>query len=140
MTAAHGAPLGQAIEAWRRRQRVSYAHIARHAGIARNTLDQIRKGTTRAPDLATLRGIATGLATDPYPPGDCDHQLADRIYVELYTAAGYAPAGLLAGGDLLDTALYGVLGSTAKTRAWRAAIDRLQGLSVDEIERLGRGG
>jgi transcriptional regulator with XRE-family HTH domain len=138
MTRTSGRHLATAFEVWRREKRVSYAHVVRQSGVARNTIDRIRDGATHLPERDTLRRLAKGLAADPYPPYDQDHDLEGRITREFFAICGYSPLDDTTAGELLETALRAAVSSPARARAWVRAIERLAGLDVDEIERLGR--
>lgn len=66
MLVAERSRLGEAVDRWLQRQRVTKAHVSKHGGVSTNTIWLIQQGTTSSPELETLRKIARGLATDPF--------------------------------------------------------------------------
>lgn len=138
MNGPPGRRLAEAFVAWQRRRYATLAHIARHGKVARNTLEYLRKGTAREISRVTLRKVANGLATEPYPPYLRDTTLSDQIYRDLHRAADYGEVPTELPETFLETALYAVVGTLERAHAWQAVIERLADLSPDEIDRLGR--
>jgi transcriptional regulator with XRE-family HTH domain len=140
MTGESARRLAEAFVAWQRRRNLSLAHIARHGKVARNTLEYLRKGTAREISRPTLRKIANGLATEPYPPYPRDASMADQIYRDLHRAAGYGDVESHLPDTFLEQALFYRLGTLERAHAWQAAIERLACLEPAEIASLGPAG
>jgi len=132
-------PLAARWAHWKREKRVSIAHVMRYGGVARHTIEAIRDGRTRQPSERVLRGLARGLAADPYD-GATDPGLEREIYRDLRAAA-------LAGGlddaaqaaEVLRAALAGVVGDAERASAWAETVERLSGLDAAAVRALGRG-
>lgn len=129
--------LADAASAWRRRQKLTLAQVARHSGLSVNTIRYILDGTTRRPVERTLAALARGLTTDPEPPYARDPQDEAECLRDLRAAGGYATLDEIEDGTLLELGLWIVLRNRRKVRAWLAAIGRLADRSADEIDALG---
>jgi transcriptional regulator with XRE-family HTH domain len=81
--------LGDVLDKWLRRLRVSKAHVARFGRVSPNTLNYISQGTTAHPEMDTVRRIAQGLATDPSTEF-LDEPTYRRAWRELAEAAGHS--------------------------------------------------
>lgn len=88
MLVAERTLLGEVLERWLHRQRVTVAHVVRQGGLSRNTVWLIQQGTTASPELETLRKLARGLATDPFSV-EFDAQVYTDALRELAAAAGF---------------------------------------------------
>lgn len=100
MLVAERTRLGEVIDKWLQRLRVTKAHVARFGGVSPNTLNYISQGTTTSPEMETLRKIARGLATDPFTSAVDQAAYADA-WRELAVAAGLPePSADIAPPDL----------------------------------------
>jgi transcriptional regulator with XRE-family HTH domain len=75
------------LRAWIDKNRQSYAHIARVAGVSRNTVTQIVNGKTHQSSAQTLCQIAVGIAVDP-KSGQTDQEVIDKTIELLEPVAG----------------------------------------------------
>lgn len=100
MLVAERTRLGDTLERWLQRQRVTKAHVSKHGGVSTNTIWLIEQGTTTRPEMETLRKIARGLATDPFD-GTVDPQAFADAWRQLAAAAGLPePASEMPAPDL----------------------------------------
>lgn len=108
--------LAELLGAWKREQRVSFAHIARRGHIALNTLRYLFRGSRHTVGRETLYNVAVGLATDPAPPYDLDDDVLKKIVRELFAIAGYTPLDDETAAGLLERALLATGQSAPKAR------------------------
>lgn len=112
--------LAEAIGAWRRRQRITKADLVKNGGISANTLWLIEQGTTKTPEMETLRKIAHGLATDPYTH-EVDAVVYKAAWAELASVAGLPEPVTEAPQVTLDDVLSGSFklpGTAAALAEW----------------------
>lgn len=116
-------------------EHVSVSHVMRYSGLARNTIEYILSGKTVHPKTETLRRIAQAIATDAYT-GEHHRQKAHEVERELSIGAGYADPTAREAHTFLETALYYVLASREKARAWIDVILTLRGVSAETVRRI----
>lgn len=128
--------LAAVAAAWKDRQRVTLAHIARYGGLAVNTVRYVLDGTTRHPSERTLAGLARGLATDASPPHARDPQDEADCLRDLRAAGGYVTLDEIDAGTLLELGLFVLLRNRRKVAAWMATLRRLEAATPDEVAAL----
>jgi hypothetical protein len=127
--------IGAIVSSWRKRQRVSYAHIARPGRLSRNTIKLIADGVTRRPSHDTLVKIAVGLALDPYDK-TIDREVLGLVLHQFQRVVGYQ--------DLLDpwltttleVLLATIVVDTERARAWLTLMAMHHDADVSEIEQF----
>ena len=72
---AESLTLAETVQRWLRRQRLDVAQVARLGGLSRPTVHKVMRGDRVSGD--SLRGIAKGLASDPYT-----REMDPSIYAE----------------------------------------------------------
>jgi transcriptional regulator with XRE-family HTH domain len=78
--------LGDLIQTWIDRQRLSKAAVARMAGVTRQTIHDIQTGASTRRD--TLRRVVKAIATDPRS-GDLDPVVYLEAMTEIFEVAGF---------------------------------------------------
>lgn len=105
--------LADVLKRWMERERVSAAHIARFSNpgghrVSRNTIDYLLGGTTKSPEMDTLRKIARGLAHHPRTLR-YNHAVYVRALQDLAIAAALTlpegELGLVSLEDLIEEAI-----------------------------------
>lgn len=86
MLVAERTDLAEALDGWRRKQRVEWTHVSRVSGVSRNTIYNALDGGRPTSDA--LRKVARGLATDPHS-GELDRIVFEEIVRDLFGIAGF---------------------------------------------------
>jgi transcriptional regulator with XRE-family HTH domain len=105
---------------WRERLRTYEVMAA--SGLARNTIEQLRRGRTRRPSRETLSALARGLATDPRT-GELDGPKMNEIHRLLDAAAGYADPSADDARSLIELGIYHRLKSLERARHYADLIE-----------------
>jgi transcriptional regulator with XRE-family HTH domain len=126
MTAHTGRRLADLVNALLRRERLRIIDVMRASGLARNTIESIRDGSTKQPEPETLSQLAKGLATDPFT-GELDDQKMQKLERLLSVAAGYADPTAAEARSLIELGVYYRLRSLARARAYTEMVEQEAG-------------
>jgi transcriptional regulator with XRE-family HTH domain len=111
---------------------VTIEHIVRTVGVARNTINAVRRAEIHQPSPELLERIARAFGTDPVT-GELDDIEMTRVYGVLNAAYGYAdPIGQQT-ESLIELGLYHQHKSLARARALIGLIEAGGDLPLPEI-------
>lgn len=123
------------IDAIMQTERLYIGDVLRASGLARNTVQYVRRGKTHTPKLATLQRLARALATDPQTR-EIDRNAMTRYARQLVIAAGYADPDVAEAETLLELSLRYVLKSKSRAGMVAELVHRCEPLDDDAIRRL----
>ena len=127
--------LALALTRLMRRQRLTYAQIARPGRLSRNTVRLIAKGITTDPGEDTLTKIGVGLSVDPYT-GEIDQEVMIMSLRRLGRASGHPDLGKQWARDAIPVLLAAIVGSVERAEAWVDLIAQYPELDVERLRQI----
>lgn len=111
---------------------ITIQHIVDTVGVARNTINQLRRGEIHQPGLELFERIAEAFGIDPVTGERDDIEMA-RVYGVLNSAFGYAdPIGQQT-DSLIELGIYHRHKSLTRARAWLELFEAGDDLPLEEI-------
>ena len=136
MLVAERSRLGDTLERWLQRQRLSKAHVSKYGGVSTNTIWLIQQGTTASPEMETLRKLARGLATNPFGDHEVDRHIYSEAWRDLALSCGFPDPTTEDAPPSIEASIRTIAKPSGAAESWADFIRDHSDATPDQIELL----